>query len=334
MNSKFVQIFFLLLIFPFQSTFSENFILISAEKTKVNEIYDDLELPATVLSNESIEVTSVVSDKIKKILFKEGKFVKKNQLLVELIDNEEQAILKQILAELEEAEINYERALKLSLKGNISQSALDKRLMTKKKLAGKIEEIKARIEDLKIKAPFDGYTGVRNFSEGSFIKPGDVITKLYDTKTLKIQAFAPENFSQQIKIGLPFNIEFNFKSPMNIDGEISVVDPVIDNKTRTFRIIGQIRNTENKIKPGMMANIKIPLEKRLAFLVKEGSILSQDDISYVYVIVNKNEISQKRVKTGIRNNGMIEVIEGIDNEDLIVYEGINKIQKGSKIRIK
>ena len=45
-----------------------------------------------------------------------------------------------------------------------------------------------------------------------------------------------------------------------------------------------------QIKPGMMANIKIPLEKRLAFLVKEGSILSQDDISYVYVIVNKNEI--------------------------------------------
>ena len=84
----------------------------------------------------------------------------------------------------------------------------------------------------------------------------------------------------------------------------------------------------------MMVNIKIPLEKRSAFLVKEGSILSQDYISYVYVVVNKNEILKKRVKTGMRNDGMIEVIEGIDNEDLIVYEGINKIQKGSKIRIK
>ena len=74
----------------------------------------------------------MVSEKIDKILFEEGMFVKKNQLLIELLDNEEKAILNQVNAELEEANINYNRALKLSEKGNISQSALDNRLMNKK----------------------------------------------------------------------------------------------------------------------------------------------------------------------------------------------------------
>jgi len=333
MNPKFAKLFFLLLFFFFHPTRSETLISVSAQKPKLKEIYDELKLPATVLANENIKVTSVVSEKIKKIQFEEGGFVKRNQILIELVDNEEQAIFKQVNAELEETEKNYKRALKLSSKGNISQSVLDKRLMIKKKLTGKIEEIKARIEDLKIKAPFDGYTGVRNFSEGSFVRPGDVITRLYDIKTLKIQAFAPESFSEQIQPNLSFNVEFDSKTP-DINGKISVVDPAVDSKTQTFKIIGKISNITNKIKPGMMVKIKIPLKKRKAFLVKEGAILSQDDISFVYLVVNKNEISKKRVEIGIRNKGMVEILDGIYHNDLIVYEGINKIQKGSKVKIK
>ena len=59
--------------------------------------------------------------------------------------------------------------------------------------------MQAKLEDLKIRAPFDGITSVRNFSEGSFIKPGDVITNLYDIKKLKVQGFVPENFFNKSK---------------------------------------------------------------------------------------------------------------------------------------
>ena len=147
-----ITIFF----FLFSSTLrSQPVITVSAQSPKIIEISDLLELPGTALANESVKITSVVSEKIEKILFEEGKFVKRNQPLIELKDDEEQAVLRQINAELEEANLNYNRALKLSRNGNISQSILDNRLMTKKKLSGKVQEIEARIEDLKIKAPFD-----------------------------------------------------------------------------------------------------------------------------------------------------------------------------------
>ena len=177
----------LIFIFIFNNVDSQQIITVSASTPEIKQVDDILELPASLIANESVDITSVVSEKIKKILFQEGKFVKKNQLLVELTDSEEQAKLRQISAELEEAELNYERAKKLISKGNISQSILDNRIMIKK-LTAQMDEIKAQIEDLKIKAPFDGLTSVRNFSEGSFIKPGDVITNLYDIKKLKVQA--------------------------------------------------------------------------------------------------------------------------------------------------
>ena len=70
-----------------------------------------------------------------------------------MVDLEEQAVLKQFDAELDEANLNFERAKKLISKGNISQSILDNRIMIRKKLIAKIEEIRAKIDDLKIEPP-------------------------------------------------------------------------------------------------------------------------------------------------------------------------------------
>ena len=233
MKIKLIFIFFF--IFICNNVDSQQIITVSASTPEIKKVDDILELPASLIANESVDITSVVSEKIEKILFQEGKFVKKNQLLVELTDSEEQAKLRQISAELEEAELNYERAKKLISKGNISQSILDNRIMIKKKLTAQIDEIKAQIEDLKIKAPFDGLTSVRNFSEGSFIKPGDVITNLYDIKKLKVQAYVPENFVGKVKENTEFIITSNLIDDLKVNGNVSIIDPLIDSNTRTFK---------------------------------------------------------------------------------------------------
>lgn len=323
-----------LFLFLLNEASAQNKIVVSAQEPVVKQISDTLELPGSVLANESVKITSVVSEKIQRILFEEGVFVKKNQLLIELLDNEEKAILNQVNAELEEANTNYKRALKLSERGNISQSILDNRLMVKKKLSGKINEISAQLEDHKIKAPFDGFTGIRNFSEGSFVKPGDVITELHDIKTLKVQVYVPESFSNKIEKGDIFLLDISNNIPQNISGKIYVIDPTIDKNTRSFRVMGKIQNPKNKIKPGMMVNLKIPLDERNSFVIRENAIINEDDISYVFLVDKDNKIIKKKVELGIRNNGVVEIIKGLESDDMIVYEGINKIQEGSLVEVK
>ena len=162
-----------------------------------------------------------------------------------------------------------------------------------KKLYGKVKEIRARIDDLKIKAPFDGFIGIRNYSEGSFIQPGEEITQIYDINYLKIQFFVPESYSDKIKIGEDFILDVESNKLKNISGLISVVDTAVDQQTRTFKVIGKIKNTNDKIKPGMMVNIKIPLEERTALLIRENSVLSKDDVSFVYVLDTNNFVTKK-----------------------------------------
>ena len=321
------------MIFFFKAE-SQQIVTINASKPQIKKIDDYLKLPASVVAKESVDITSVVSEKIKKILFEEGKFVKKGQLLVELTDFEEQAKLRQISAELEEANLNYERAKKLISKGNISQSILDNRIMVKKKLTAQVDEIKAKIEDLKIRAPFDGITSVRNFSEGSFIKPGDIITNLYDIKKLKIQAFVPESFITKVTENTKFKISSNLINNLRVSGSVSVIDPLIDAKTRTFKVIGIIDNKSKLIKPGMMINLKLLFNKRNAMLLRENSVFNLDNLSYVYVVNNENKIFKKQIEIGSKLDGMVEILRGIDPNDLVVFEGINKIRDGSTVKIK
>ena len=145
-----------------------SFVNVKVVNPKFLVFNNEIKITGSIEANENVNITSVVSEKIKKIEFNEGTFVKKDDVLVILENLEEQAQLKQVQAELEESEINFTRAQKLFNEGNTSQAVLDRRLKEKKKLEGRYEEVQAKINDLILKAPFDGILGTKNFSEGAF----------------------------------------------------------------------------------------------------------------------------------------------------------------------
>ena len=326
--------FFFFAVFFFLNSLSQEIskVFVGVEKPIKKIVSDNLVIPGVIMANESVNITTVVSEKIKRINFEEGKFVKKGDLLVELVDFEEKAILAQYTAELEEAEINYQRALQLSKKGNISNSLLENRLMKKKKLAAKINEITAKINDLKIVAPFDGFIGLKNFSEGSLVQPGEAITNLNDIGTLKIKANIPEIYFSRVKEKDSFTSELYIENKIEIEGKIMAVERLIDQETRTFKILGSIKNYKNKIKPGMMVKLDIPLPSKESLVINEGAIVNVDDLTFVYVIDENNTTSSIRVKIGLRKDGMVEILDGLTMNELVVVEGVNKIKNGSTVK--
>ncbi len=329
----YVIIFINLLILNITQSFSQNKdILVNFINPKKELITDKIELPATIKSNEKVDITSTVAEKIQEVLFVEGVSVKKDKILVILNNFEETAILKQFEAELKEAEINYQRALSLSKKGNISQSILDNRLTEKIRLTGKVDEIKAKINDLVLKAPFDGTVGLRNFSVGAFVKPGDVITTIYDFNTLKVEASVPEAYVGRIKIKDIVQIKVN-SSDIIHSGEVYVIDPYVDEKTRTFRIISKIEN-KKELKPGMMAKKILNFDSKESVVVPESAIIPIDNQTFIYVVGDENVIKKVQVSIGKRLDGKVEIKKGLKLSDKIVFEGVNKLKAGIKVKIK
>lgn len=308
---------------------------VRAFKVQKKNLTDEIILNGTVNANEKVDITSVVSDKIKKIGFIEGSKVDKNKLLVQLENDEENALLNQVIAELEESNLNYDRAKKLVDDGNASIVMLDKRKKEKKKLEARKEEILAKLNDLKIKAPFKGVIGLRNFSVGSFINPGDIITTIYDLNKIKVIFFIPEFYLNSVFLSQKFIANFPALQDKEYSGKIFAINPLVDKNTRTFKVVGIInQEKEYDLRPGMMTNIKIIFNKRNSFLIPEGAIVPNDDKSYIFFVNENNVALKKLVKTGNRKNGYIEIINGIKENDLIIFEGTNKISNGTKINVR
>ena len=294
---------------------------------------DKLSITGSIVANEQVEITSVVSEKIKKINFREGSFIKKNSILVEFENAEELAVLKQIKAELEESNLNFSRAIKLLGEGNTSQAIVDKRTKEKTRLEGKVEEINAKIDDLVIKAPFDGIIGTKNFSEGSFIVPGQIIANFYDIEKVKIKIFLPEKYINKIKLNQSIQAKISANN-LVIKGNVYAIDPFIDSKTRTFAVIAIVeQNTDLILKPGMMVNVDIFFDSQNVLSIPEGSLVPEGSQNYVFVVDKLNKVKKKKIKIGNRKKGIIEVIGGLKENELVVYEGTNKIKSGLEIEL-
>ena len=110
------------------------------------------------------------------------------------------------------------------------------------------------------------------------------------------------------------------------------VERLIDPETRTFKVLGLIKNYKDKIKPGMMVKLDIPLPSKESLIINEGAIVNEDDMTFVYVINENNTTSSKRVEIGLRKDGMVEILDGLTINDLVVIEGINKIKNGSIVK--
>ena len=125
----------------------------------------------------------------------------------------------------------------------------------------------------------------------------------------------------------------NLIDNLKVNGNISIIDPLIDDRTRTFKIIGVIENKNEILKPGMMINLKLLFSKRETLLLRESSVFNQDNISYVYLVDNQNKILKKQIEIGVKFDGLVEILSGIEPDDFIVYEGINKIRDGSIVKL-
>ena len=317
------------------NSFSEDLKITEVKSIKVSNsiFFDEIEINGSVQANESVKITSVVQEKIKKINFKEGSFVTKGSILVELYNEEENAVLKQVKAELQESNLNFKRTQKLAEEGNASQALLDRRLKEKTKLEGRVEEIMAKIKDLQITAPFDGIISTENFSDGSFIQPGEVIANLYDINSVKIEVFVPEKYVNFIDKNKKLVVKNLGTINKEFSGYVFAIDPYIDTETRTFKLVGLIKNNKNNIlKPGMMVNVKIILNSREVLSVPEGSIIPEANNTYVFIIDKDSRAVKVKVKTGKRKNGFIEIKDGIKENSLVIYEGTNKVKSGTKVK--
>lgn len=296
----------------------------------VNEIIVNGSLQAF----ESVDLKNEIAGRVVMINLPEGKFVRKGTVLVKLFDDDLQAQLRKLQAQLAIQEQIYKRQSELVKVNGITQNDYEQNGLLINSLKSDIEIQKAQIRKTEVVAPFDGVIGLRNISVGAIVTPSTLLATIRTTDKLKLDFFVPEKYILEMKPGM--KLKFTTAGKENeYEATVIATEQGIDDATRNLKVRAEVnKNHSNDLLSGAFANIKLRLkEDNNALMIPTQAIIPQENKKMV-VVVRNGIATFVEVKSGIRKSASIEITEGLQPGDTIATSGLLFIKENTKLDFK
>ncbi|SIQ21917.1 efflux RND transporter periplasmic adaptor subunit [Aquipseudomonas alcaligenes] len=309
-------------------------------------------LPAigTLKAYQGVDLTAEVLGTVKEVLFQSGEKVTLGQPLLQLDSEVERAILATAEAVRALARVEYQRGQDLIKRQAISKSEFDRLNAELLKAEASVTQLKAELDKKRILAPFAGTIGIRQVDTGDYLSPGTSFATLQDLSRLYVDFFLPEQDYPKLAIGQRVRLSLAAYPGEVFSGEISALNPKVEETTRNVQVRAMLPNPDNKLLPGMFANLEVLLPgEQPQVLVPETAITYTLYGNSVYVIseqkddkgaVVKDDKGQPRlvverrfVETGERRDGQVLVLKGLQAGEQVVTAGQLKLDNGAHVAI-
>jgi membrane fusion protein, multidrug efflux system len=293
---------------------------------------DQFRALGTLEAQEILTVVAEVSAKVEKILFAEGRAVAEGDVLVQMDSREMGAEAVRAQAQREQAKLNFERSEKLHEQNVVSEQELDNARTALKVAEANETFADARLDKTRIRAPWSGLIGRRRISPGAWLSPGDPIAELARVDRMKVAFAAPERYAGQLKPGIPITVWTPAYPGETFDGQVTVVDPIIDPQSRTVQMVGQLLNPGRRLRPGMSANVIVTFSERpMALVVPDEAVFAEGTQNFVYQVNPDSSVARTPVSLGARDSAFVEVVGGLEPGAVVVKAGHQKLFPGARV---
>lgn len=287
----------------------------------------------TLRANEAVTLTAKTAGLVKSINFTEGQLVEAGSVLVELDDREARANLAVAEAGRRNTAQLLDRARALLVRQNVAQARVDELSLLLAGNDAEVRAVQARLQDLAIRAPFTGYTGLRQVSPGALVRPADVVTTLDDTRTVKLEFTVPEASLRKLRQGMEIAALTSVYPGQTFVGTVTAIDTRVDSVTRTVTAVARIDNPDNRLRPGMFMTVQLTLDNRTNIvLVPEEALVPVGDRQFVFMVVS-GKVERRPVTIGARSRGVVEVAEGLQGGELVITRGVQKVRDGMPVQV-
>ncbi|WP_394753472.1 efflux RND transporter periplasmic adaptor subunit [Crenothrix sp.] len=302
-----------------------------------------LESVGTVRAVQGVEVSSEIAGIVERLYFQQGDNVKAGTALLQLRDKEERSKLKSLTSAAEIARITYSRDQSLLRVNAISQQIVDNDKANLDIALANIAEQQVLIAKKRIAAPFDGKLGIRNVDVGQYLNVGTPIVSLQTLQQVYVDFFMPQQALASLKTGQQVVVKTDVYPELTFPGEILVINPTVDEKTRNVKVRGLFANSAHKLLPGLYVTVTIATGREQHFITLPRTAISFNPYgALVYRIENKGKddkgnpkllAKQVFVTTGESRGDQIAVIKGLQEGDTIITSGQIKLRNGSAVRV-
>ena len=302
---------------------------IIAETFPINR---NIEVPGTILANETTDMQPEISGRVVSINFKEGTNVKAGALLVKLFDGDLQAQLKKLAVQLTIAEATEKRQKELLAINGTSQQDYDNASLNVNNIKADMDLLKVRIAQTEVRAPFNGKLGLRNISLGAYVNPSTIITNISQLNVIKVEFAVPEKYAHEM---LPNKILTLHTADQDKVYYATVIasQNLISAETRNLLVKAIVKNPDQRITPGIFVEVSVGLGYNAnAIMLPTQAIIPSTRTKRVIVLRDGKAVFQD-VKTDFRDASRIEVTEGVNLGDTIITSGLLTIKEGMACKV-
>jgi len=317
------------------------------------------EFVGQIYGERDIPIRARVEGFLEKIYFKEGSSVKKGQLLY-AIDSDplrekvaaEKSMVAQAKTMLTQKESDLQRVIPLAAIHAVSQRDLDMAQAQRDAAISSLDAANANLNIAiinmgyaKLYSPINGVIGRTLAREGEFVgkDPNPVILNtVSDIKTVRVQFFLSENeyllmareyLNNPKRTNKPsFELILSDGSLYEHQGKMDFIDRNIDEKTGSILLQATFPNPNEFIRPGQFARVKIKVKDlEAAILVPQKSVTELQGLYSVFIVNSENKIESKQVEVGEKIGNLWIIKKGVNANDKVVFEGLQKIRSGMEV---
>lgn len=323
----------------------------------------------TIQAYRSIMVTTEVPGQVEEVAFESGATVRRGEVLLMLDSGREEARLEDLLADLQLARVQLARQRELAQDGYASEEDVDQAQARFQSAQAKANAQRELIDQMTIRAPFDGELGIRRINEGAYLQPGEPVVSLAQLDPLRVIFSMPQQRFSAVEKGLPVTVSVSAWPERTFDGTVTAVDPVFSERTRTFSVEARLDNSDRALRPGMFGDVTLRLPERREVVTIPQTALSYNPYGdFVFVVEEQagggrgqgqdqgqgqggdpqqaqggqggpqgqgpHLVARRQfVTAGERRGTQIAIPEGLEAGTRVVTSGLFKLQDGMPLRI-
>lgn len=296
-----------------------------------------LQSVGSLVAVNDVSITNEVAGKVASIQFESGQRVKEGDIILQLDAEVDRAELAGLQAELQLAQVQYDRSSKLVKERSVSQSEFDEAKARLQSARANTSSKQALIDKKQIRAPFSGLLGIRQVDLGEYLAPGGQIVPLQSLDPIYVDYTLPERYLADLSEKQKIELTVQAYPDETYSGMIEALNPGVDPGTRSIHIRGVLDNPDRSLRPGMFAEVRTLLPRRDDILtLPQRAIIYAPYGDSVFLVVEKDDqkvVQRRQVETGEVRNGRVEIIKGLDAGDEVVSAGQVKLRNDQPIQI-
>lgn len=307
-------------------------ITVETAEVVASELESSVKAVGTLTAEASATLRAEVPGQILAVHFQEGQPLEQGAPLYSIEATVLEAEVNEARANRNRSEAALERAQELFGKQLISGTDYDAARANYDVDVARLRSSQARLSKTVIRAPFDGFVGLRRINIGDYATVGQELVDVVRLDPLRVEFSVPETLLPKVRPGLPIHVYVDAYPGETFPGEITAVAPKSDVQGHSIEVRASLPNEGLKLRPGLFVRIDVSLgTKPNAILIPEQAIWPIGQNKTVYVIED-GKAHQRIVTIGERQPGAVEIVDGLEAGEIIVTAGQMKLYEGASVK--